>query len=171
MTMLPPTFIDIEASGFGAGSYPIEVGCVLSDGASYCTLITPQPDWRHWDEAAEKIHGIRRETLLMHGRAPSDVAMALNTRLVGLTVYTDSWYHDYTWLSRLFDAANTSPRFTLQDLRVLLDQTWADQWDRTKRTVMDDLKLSRHRASNDAKILQATLMRLQNGFPCATAAA
>ena len=35
----PPAVLDIEASGFGVGSYPIEVGFVLPDGQSYCSLL------------------------------------------------------------------------------------------------------------------------------------
>lgn len=160
MNPLPPSFIDIEASGFGASSYPIEVGCVLPDGASYCTLITPQADWQHWDASAEQIHGIPRGTLFEHGRSASEVASALNSHLGGLTVYTDSWYHDYSWLSRLFDAADCSPHFNLQDLRVLLGQSELDDWGTVKQAVIADLQLSRHRASNDARILQTTLLRL-----------
>tara|TARA_Y100001951_G_scaffold105246_1_gene121039 strand:+ start:7658 stop:7939 length:282 start_codon:yes stop_codon:yes gene_type:complete len=33
-----PTIIDIEASGFGAASYPIEIGVVRYDGANYSGL-------------------------------------------------------------------------------------------------------------------------------------
>jgi hypothetical protein len=35
--------IDVEASGFGRGSYPIEVGFVLPDGEAVCTLVRPRP--------------------------------------------------------------------------------------------------------------------------------
>ena len=102
---MPPCIIDIEASGFGAGSYPIEVGTVLTDGSAYCSLISPEPDWRHWEHSAEGVHGITRETLREHGKPAAAVAQALNDRLRGHTVYTDAWYHDYQWLARLFDAA------------------------------------------------------------------
>lgn len=159
-TMPLPSFIDIEASGFGASSYPIEVGCVLPDGASYCSLITPLPHWQHWDDKAELIHGIQRPLLFQHGRSANEVAASLNACLRGLTVYTDSWYHDYTWLSRLFDAADASPYFTLQDLRTLLQQDEADQWEAAKAAVIAELQLTRHRASNDARVLQCTLLRV-----------
>ena len=160
---LPNGFIDLEASGFGAGSYPIEVGLVLPDGETYCTLIVPEPDWRHWDSGAEKIHGIARELLVRHGRSAHEVATELNRRLHGLTVYSDAWYHDYNWLSRLFDAAESAPRFKLEDLRLLLKPGEADQFDTVKAQVMVDLNLQRHRASNDAKVLQQTLLRVQQG--------
>lgn len=40
-----PTILDIEASGFGRGSYPIEVGFVAGDGTLFCGLVRPEPDW------------------------------------------------------------------------------------------------------------------------------
>lgn len=53
-----PPILDVEAPGFGAGSYPIEVGYFLGDGTAYCTLIKPAANWTHWDPAAEAVHGI-----------------------------------------------------------------------------------------------------------------
>ena len=40
--------IDVEASGFGVGSYPIEVGVAFPDGGTQCYLIKPEHDWIHW---------------------------------------------------------------------------------------------------------------------------
>lgn len=157
----PDSFIDLEASGFGTGSYPIEVGVALPHGQTYCTLITPEPDWRHWDASAEKVHGIARELLFQHGRSAGEVASALNQQLRGMTVYSDAWYHDYNWLSRLFDAAESSPRFKLEDLRMLFGPGDAERWEPLKAQVMRDLNLNRHRASNDALVLQQTLLRLR----------
>jgi hypothetical protein len=157
---MPPCIIDIEASGFGAGSYPIEVGTVLTDGSAYCSLICPQPDWRHWEHSAEGVHGITRETLHQHGKPAAAVAEALNNRLRGHTVYTDAWYHDYQWLARLFDAADAQPAFKLEDLRGLLDEGAQARWHATRERVMQELKLHRHRASNDAKVLQQTLVQV-----------
>ena len=162
--MRAPPIIDVEASGFGARSYPIEVGLVLPDGQAFCSLIRPAQDWKHWDESAEKVHKVQRDTLFSHGRPPVEVAWEINQRLRGMTVYCDSWYHDFNWLSRLFDAADATPAFRLEDLRVLLNQAEADAWHVTKILVQDEMKLDRHRASNDARVLQATLMRVR-GLP------
>jgi hypothetical protein len=158
-----PGFIDLEASGFGSRSYPIEVGLVLPEGDTYCTLITPEPDWQHWDASAEKVHGIARPLLVLHGRPVQEVAAELNRRLQGLTVYSDAWYHDYNWLSRLFDAAESAPRFKLEDLRMLLQPDEIHRWDGLKAEVIQDLNLTRHRASNDARVLQQTLIRVRQG--------
>ena len=35
-----PTILDIEASGFGPGSYPIEIGFVTGAGKAWCSLIS-----------------------------------------------------------------------------------------------------------------------------------
>ncbi len=155
-----PAIIDLEASGFGKGSYPIEVGFVLPEGAMYCTLILPPPHWRHWDDRAEAVHHITREVLVSHGKPATEVAQALNTQLRGRTLYSDGWANDYTWISLLFDEADMSPAFRLDNLRSLLDERQADAWHACKETVMADLQLPRHRASTDARVLQLTFARL-----------
>lgn len=157
-----PYIIDIEASGFGRGSYPIEVGAVLPDGAAYCSLISPEPDWQHWEPDAEAVHGITREVLHEHGKPAARVASDLNRCLHAQTVYTDAWYHDYQWLARLFDAADMQPQFTLKDLRQALDESALARWDATKGEVLNELKLNRHRASNDARVLQQTWVRVKS---------
>ena len=111
--MQPHCVIDIEASGFGARSYPIEVGYVRPDGRAFCTLVRPRRHWTHWDAAAERVHGIARETLLRHGREVDEVAQRLNDDLAGLTVYCDGWAHDYPWLAALYEEAGLGPSFRL----------------------------------------------------------
>ncbi|MES2228802.1 MAG: hypothetical protein V4540_13695 [Pseudomonadota bacterium] len=156
-----PAVLDIEASGFGRDSYPIEIGFVLPDGQSYCSLIRPIPAWTHWDPAAERLHRIPLTTVIRHGREVVEVAAQLNARLHGLTVYCDGWAHDYTWLGVLFDAAGMSPSFRLDNLRALLTDREAAFWAIVKRQVTTEMRLQRHRASADARILQHTLMRLR----------
>jgi hypothetical protein len=160
-TQFPPAIIDIEASGFGSSSYPIEVGFVLPDGTSYCALIHPAANWQHWDESAERVHQVSRKNLEAHGRPVAEVAHELNGRLQGQTIYCDAWYHDYTWLSRLFDAAGSAQAFRLEDVRILLNETQAAHWHATKVQIQRELDIPRHRASNDARILQATLARVR----------
>lgn len=160
-----PPIIDVEASGFGAASYPIEVGVALPDGRSYCSLIRPLPQWTHWDESAEQVHRVSRDTLVKHGRAPEEVADQINALLAGQTVYCDAWYHDLTWLSRLFEATGRIQAFRLDDIRCLLNEAQADHWHLTKTRIQEDLGLKRHRASNDARILRATLERVRQDHP------
>ena len=101
MTALP--FIDIEASGFGAGSYPIEVGFILPDGSSYCSLIIPEDDWKHWDSAAEKVHGITRELLFQHGRSSTEVARVMKEAMPKIREYRKSVgdAYSFNWSLRI----------------------------------------------------------------------
>jgi hypothetical protein len=161
MPMEPPAVLDLEASGFGRGSYPIEVGFVAPCGGPFCSLIQPLPDWQHWDDAAEALHGISRELLARCGKPIPWVAAELNRRLAGQTVYCDGWAHDYSWLARLFDAADLQPAFRLQDLRVLLSEEEALRWQRITQQVRSEQQLARHRASTDARVLQLALLRVK----------
>lgn len=163
-----PAILDMEASGFGRDSYPIEVGYVLPDGRTRCTLIRPAPHWVHWDPAAEQLHHIPRAAVLSHGRDVAEVARWLNDELQGLTVYSDGWANDYSWLAALFDEAGMSPHFKLENLRALLDDAEAARWHEVKDRVSAELKLGRHRASADARLLQSTFDRLKSGVPPGT---
>lgn len=160
MIDLPP-ILDVEASGFGRNSYPIEVGYVLPDGTSYCSLIKPPPHWTHWDPAAESVHHIGRELLMQHGRDVREVARTLNEGLRGRTVFSDGWAHDYPWLAALYEEAGLVPSFRLESLRGLLSEEQASQWAATRQAVMREQQVQRHRASADARLLQTTLQRLR----------
>jgi hypothetical protein len=158
-----PIVIDVEASGFGPGSYPIEVGVVLEDGGCYCVLVKPEPGWTHWDQAAERRHGLTREILLKYGQPVTTVAHQLNTLLEGMTVYTDAWGNDASWLDLLFHHAGRRRLFKLESLRTLLPEDRLPMWNRTKREMIEALNVSRHRASADAKILQLALEHCIHG--------
>ena len=157
-----PTVIDLEASGFGPRSYPIEVGFCLPDGSTFCTLIRPEPEWTHWDPQAEKLHHITRDLVLQRGRSAAEVARLLNTELKGQTVYSDGWANDYSWMGALFDVADLSPHFRLENLRALLQENEADHWHECKLQVALELGTQRHRASADARLLQLTLQRVRS---------
>ncbi|MEL4179404.1 3'-5' exonuclease [Roseateles sp. PN1] len=159
-----PAILDIEASGFGRGSYPIEVGFVDSAGAMFCSLIQPEPEWQHWDASAEAVHGISRATLCRHGKPPLWVAQQINSHLRGQVVYCDAWAHDYPWLARLFDVVDLVPQFKLADLRCLLSEAEASHWHAVLNQVRLEQALQRHRASSDARILQLTLQKLRQNL-------
>jgi hypothetical protein len=155
-----PCVLDIEASGFGRNSYPIEVGYALPDGRTVCMLVRPTPEWTHWDASAEQVHGITRATLLAHGRAVDEVARALNADLAGLTVYCDGWAHDYPWLAALFEAAHLRQVFRLDSVGSPLTDARLELLDEARRTALVEMGLTRHRASNDARALQRALNRV-----------
>ena len=162
---LMPIVLDVEASGFGRDSYPVEIGYVLPDGSCYCSLVRPEPHWTHWDPEAQKLHHITRDSAMQHGRPPSEVAQELNRTLRGKTVYTDGWGNDYSWLGTLFEAAELTPSFRIDSLRALLSESEARHWQVVKTQVRQELKLRRHRASSDARVLQMTLRRLRMPLP------
>mgnify|MGYP006214889061 FL=1 len=154
------SFIDVEASGLGVGSYPIEAGIALPDGKTKCMLICPPPQWTHWDIHAEELHGISRESLLVNGRSVLQAAMLLNEWLAGQTVYTDAWGNDSCWLAKLFAEAGVVQRFMLDSVVTLLDQTQQDAWHPTKDRIIEESGILRHRASNDALVVQKTVTSL-----------
>jgi hypothetical protein len=156
-----PATLDIEASGFGARSYPIEIGYVDEQGSTYCSLIRPADGWIHWDASAAAMHGISRETLMRHGREPVQIARELNERLAGKVLYSDAWANDLSWLHRLFDEADLVPRFRLESLRALLNEDQAARWHEAKSAAARELDAGRHRASSDAQVLQRALISVR----------
>lgn len=156
---MSPVIVDIEASGFGRGSYPIEVGLALADGTPHCFLVAPVRTWTHWDPQAEQIHGISRDCLEKYGRPVQDVAWRLNELLRDRTVYSDAWLFDMSWLGKLYDKANLPQRFRIAPLVDLMSQAQMAAWDETKVEVTRELASHRHRASGDARILQETFRR------------
>ena len=152
-----PAVLDIEASGFGRESYPIEIGFITADGAAACTLVRPEAGWTHWDPAAEAVHGIRRDTALQHGRSAADVARWLNAALAGQVVYCDGWAHDYAWLGVLFEAAGQQPAFRLEHVVRLLSAEQAERLGPVRQAAWSAAPGTRHRASSDARLLQQAL--------------
>lgn len=157
-----PNVIDIEASGFGKESYPIEVGYILANGDIFCSLIKPVDEWNRWDKTAEQIHGISQEILFDVGRNVEEITQILNKRLSGQTLYSDAWGNDSSWLGLLFDVANCPMRFRLDSIRSLLTEEQAMLWHQTKDQVINSNSLKRHRASSDAAILQKTFSLIQS---------
>lgn len=156
-----PFIIDVEASGFGAGSYPIEIGVAMPDRSTHCFLVKPEADWVHWSEQAAQVHGIKRESLFTVGKPVAEIACCLNELLGSEVIYTDAWGADSSWLGKLYDAAGTYPSFRLETLRKIIAEPQVELWAATKDKVILELGLKRHRASADAIILQQTFERSQ----------
>lgn len=155
----PPLILDIEASGFGPTSYPVEIGLALSSGDKFCSLIRPLPDWTHWDAHAERMHGVSREVLAVHGKPVLKVAGQLNRLLRDRTVYSDGWVVDQPWLNRLFEAAALPCLFSLSSLELILIEPQMAIWHATKDALLRELGAIRHRASIDAYVVQETYRR------------
>lgn len=159
MTSETPTIIDIEASAFGAGSYPIEVGLALPNGATRCFLIRPEADWTRWDPSSEAAHGISRALLAQRGLPVAAIAGSLNHILAGATVHSDAWGFDSSWLGLLYHHADMSPSFRIEALPVLLSEAQTRIWHPVKQEVIEEMAIRRHRASSDALIIQRTYLR------------
>lgn len=168
--MTLPTLLDIEASGFGRGSYPIEIGLARTDGSTCAFLIQPLAEWTHWDPKAELLHGISRARLQREGHPVVEVARWLNDELAEIGIaYSDSWGYDNTWMSLLFHHAGMLPRFRLEALRRLLDERQLELWSAAKEALITECDIQRHRAGEDARLLQLTyehtlaLLRAESG--------
>ncbi|MGJ8682965.1 3'-5' exonuclease [Paraglaciecola sp.] len=153
-----PNIIDVEASGFGAASYPIEVGVINQFGEKFCKLVKPQTDWQHWDDKAENLHGISRTLLLEKGLPIVQICRELNQFLFNQIVYSDGWVVDQPWMIKLFADARVSMQFKLSPLEMILDEDQMAVWHDTKDKVCKKMKIQRHRASSDAALIQSTFV-------------
>lgn len=156
-----PSIVDVEASGFGAASYPIEVGIVRYDGAKWCKLIRPFDSWSHWDDKAERLHGITREMLHNRGVEPVRVCHELNHFLGNTIVYSDGWVVDNPWLIKLFSAAQVDMAFTCRAMEYILSESQMNIWHDVKDDLSVNLDTQRHRASADAYLIQQTFIQTQ----------
>lgn len=161
MKSFVPPIIDIEASGFGRGSYPIEIGFALQDREIQSYLIRPESGWTHWSDQAEAVHHIPRPVLMKEGLSARELAMLLNNQLRGMTLYSDAWSHDSSWAALLFDAAELVQRFRIDSLSKLLTPDEVARWTDVKSRVVRELDIQLHRARNDVLALQETYLRVK----------
>jgi hypothetical protein len=160
--MFIPTIIDIEASGFGRGTYPIEIGFITGTQQTGCTLIKPINTWTVWCDQAELLHGISRQLLDQNGRDIFWVAKWLNEHLRGETIYSDAWGNDMCWLGNLFEEAEICQLFKIESLVTLLTESEKEMWASVYNQIIVATDLSRHRASTDAKLIQDTYIQVKN---------
>lgn len=99
--------LDLEASGFGAESYPIEVGVVsVSTRQAQSWLLKPPEVWLkhgYWSVDSEKVHGLSQKILEAEGQDLEKVAAALIRVCSGRLVLSDARKYDCAWLQRLWD--------------------------------------------------------------------
>lgn len=156
-----PNIIDVEASGFGPFSYPIEVGVINQQGEKYCRLVKPLKDWAHWDIKAQELHGISREALIKKGLPIQQLCQELNVFLNQQTVYSDGWVVDQPWLIKLFHSAHIPMEFHISPLEMILNEGQMAIWHNVKDNIVSQNVHERHRASGDASIIQSTFMLTQ----------
>lgn len=145
--------LDLEASGLGPHSYPIEVAWKSTEEVCDNFLINPDsvPEWTFWDEFAEELHNICRSELRLHGVTALAACQRLNESLRGCDVLSDALEFDGFWLRRLFNATKQTMAFRLVGLRDVLSPEELIQYQ-----FICKAQLRQHRAMDDVDhILQA----------------
>jgi hypothetical protein len=115
-----PCFIDVEASGFGPESWPVSVAWCDHTGEIRKLLVRPLPAWTHWDEQAERVHGLARARLESEGCAPAEVAARLEEDLKGMLAFSDAPDFDGGWLAALYRGLGRQTPFNLDNADDLL---------------------------------------------------
>jgi DNA polymerase III epsilon subunit-like protein len=141
--------IDLEASGLGAESYPIEVAWINDDTGDYDSfLINPESaqDWTYWDDYAEEVHGIDRGDLVSKGLDIIHACERMNKKLKGKTLISDALEFDLFWLKRLFKATGMEPNFTMAGLDRILSKEQRIQFG-----FLAKAQFRRHRALHDVE--------------------
>ncbi len=150
--------IDLEASGLGDRSFPIEVGWAIGEASPAAFLIKPHESWSltAWDEGAEQLHGLSFETLQNTGTDPGLVCKKLNDVLAGRIVYSDAPDWDGFWLYRLHSAAGMRQTFSLANFADLMPPITL-----TEKMALVAAANTRaahaHRATEDIRHMQALL--------------
>jgi DNA polymerase III epsilon subunit-like protein len=159
--------LDLEASGLGERTYPIEaavVDCATLECRSW--LIRPTPRWLSeglWSLEAAAMHGISIEELVSTGSPIGQVAAELVDCCRGKRVLCDGGEHDHRWLLTLFAGAGRNPPFHLDDFESFALEV--AQRSGYSELAMADSRLAQnthptHRASADARTLAETLRRI-----------
>jgi len=111
-------WIDVEASGLHADSYPIEIGWCGVDLVQTSFLIKPIPNrwtFHEWSPSSEKVHGIGWNLLNEIGHDARDVAAWLNAATSGKIVLSDNPGYDQGWLNQLYFDTGIPMEFELMD--------------------------------------------------------
>jgi hypothetical protein len=117
-----PAFLDIEASGLGVHSYPIEIGWAIPFGQESGFLIRPAVGWNFWSAIAEEFfHGISRDVLLRDGIPAEDAVTQIEAALVGREVYSEDPEQDRRWLEGLFQLTGHTCRIAVRDANALFE--------------------------------------------------
>ncbi|MFK7892155.1 MAG: hypothetical protein AB8B63_15165, partial [Granulosicoccus sp.] len=107
---------------------------------------------------AQLLHGLTRETLEASGIPIVEVAAEFNRILSGMTVFSDAWVVDKPWISTLYHNARIPMQFVVSPIEQIMREAQFDVWDSTKQRIMEQTADLRHRASQDAALIQQTFM-------------
>lgn len=155
MVKIPVICMDIEASGLGPLSYPIEIAWKSGlTGECDSFLINPETgyNWTDWDSTAEEIHHITVDELLADGVSVVEACMRLNNQLEGKTVTSDAFDFDYFWIRRLYESARMNPTFEMQGVDKVLEGGQLIQY-----RLIANAQVRHHRAMDDVDDLLVCL--------------
>lgn len=109
-------FLDVESSGLGEDSYPIEVA-LCDDALSLRSwLVRPEPGWTSWSVLAESLHGMGRDAVCRDGEPAAAVAHAMSAAAGDGWVASDAPEADGAWVDRLYAAAGLERPFRIVDV-------------------------------------------------------
>ena len=148
-------FIDLEASGLGPKSWPIEVGWGFHGWPARSLLIKPHAAWslEAWEKTAEELHRISPDRLIRDGTPVLEIALVLNAAFANANVYSDSPSFDGFWLYRLYEAAGVRSNFRLHNIAELISElTDLAPEEMTRRASIQEPHT--HRAEQDVRHMQ-----------------
>jgi len=151
--------IDLEASGLGKESYPIEVAWKNDEtGEQDSFLINPETadGWHYWDDYAEEMHGIDRDDLRKKGLDIISACKRLNEKLKGKTLISDAFEFDLFWLKRLFQATGMTPDFRMAGLDRVLSKEQLIQFG-----FLAKAQFRKHRALDDVEDILTCIKAVQ----------
>jgi len=150
--------IDIEASGLDIESYPIEVG-ILFENTVHTWLIKPEPRWQHWDDAAEKIHGLLRQHILRQGMDAKQVAIEINELVKNSNglLYSDAVQWDSDWINHLFRTVGVITEFHLLPIQDLFSENEESLFKQQRTQIVLSGKYRQHRAGEDVQLINRAL--------------
>lgn len=147
-------FVDLEASGLGPGSWPIEVGLAKlhADGSISIdvSLVRPHPTWDEtcWNLESAQVHNIPRATL-DRAEDPAEVALWVHHLIGDSLAVSDAPEFDGRWLAKLFATRDPAPHVRLWDFDQAVAEAFTRQAvERVYRSL--DATPAPHRAGDDA---------------------
>lgn len=149
-------FIDFEACGLAANSWPIEIGAAWIDEGRIMVadaLIRPTAGWDEtaWCKVSANVHRISRDELARAASAV-EVAERFATLFEGRILISDALDFDRRWLARLMSCLPRFPDLTMGDFDALVSGSVSPA---AAKRVAGHLRRTKapHRAGADAKRL------------------
>lgn len=167
MSATYPMFVDLEASGLGPASYPIEVAWSNPAGEIEEHLIDPPEEWLtdlEWDPNAERIHGIPLRKLTTEGEPIEQVCEAFVRATARQPLYSDAPSHDGRWLRQMLEFGGFGNHMLdVRDAIELFQPKISGahlRMDAAKLQARVDLGLRHHRAGDDVRALLEAYKRV-----------